>query len=133
MRASARFEITGWTPESSDNPDAGPALSRIRISKAFTDGDLTGTSEGEGLFCGMGAPENGAGYVVSERFSGELKGRSGSLVLHHGGLMGPGIEPHTFGDIVPGSGTGELEGIAGTMEIMRTDEGEHTLVLDYTL
>lgn len=131
MTATAHFDVTAWEPaESTDEPAAGPALSRVTIRKAFR-GDLDGTSEGEGLFCGMEDPAAGAGYLVSERVTGRLGDREGSFVLHHGGAMGPGVAPHTFGHVVPGSGTGDLVGIAGTVEIDRTDDGTHTLTLDY--
>ena len=55
----------------------------------------------------MNDPEVGAGYVVSERVTGQLGDRSGSFVIQHGGVMGPGLAPRTFGHVVPGSGTGD--------------------------
>jgi len=133
MKATTDFDVTMGIPISTDMPGEGPDLSRIEITKSFHGGELTGESTGEGLFCGMSDPKDGAGYVVSERFKGQLGDRAGTFVLHHGGLMGPEIVPRTFGDIVPGSGTGQLEGISGTMEIIRTDDGKHQLILDYQL
>ena len=128
MTATATFDVTGWDPAGSDSPEAGPALSRIAIRKAFR-GGFEGEGRGEGLFCGMDAPDVGAGYVVSERLVGRLDGRAGTFVIQHGGLMGPGVPPRTFGNVVPGSGTGELEGLTGTVEI---GEG-HTLTLTYDI
>lgn len=86
-----------------------------------------------GLFCGMGPPEAGAGYVVSERVTGKLEGRAGTFVIQHGGVMGAGTAPRTFGHIVPGSGTGGLAGLAGTVTIDRAADGTHTMTLDYDL
>ncbi|MEO0556649.1 MAG: DUF3224 domain-containing protein [Bacteroidota bacterium] len=126
--AISSFEVTRWDPAESDSPEAGPALSRITIGKTFT-GDFEGTGLGDGLFCGMEEPGNGAGYLVSERLIGQLEGRSGSFVIQHGGLIGPGVPPTTFGNVVPGSGTGELAGLSGTVEI---SEG-HTFTLTYAL
>ena len=131
VKATANFDITEWNPASSDRPDVGPEMSRVEIRKTFTGGDIEGRSEGEGLFCGMSDPEAGAGYVVSERVTGQLDGKQGSFVIQHGGLMGPGLEPRTFGHVVPGSGTAELAGLAGEAEVNRTDEGEHTLTINY--
>lgn len=133
MIATATFDVTGWEPAESDAPEAGPELSRVTITKTFTGGDLAGTSRGDGLFCGMSDPSAGAGYLVSERFVGRLGERSGSFVLQHGGLMGPGLPPRTFGSIVPGSGTGDMTGISGQVEIHQDEEGTHTLRLDYQL
>ena len=130
MNATVTFEVTGWEPAPYDQPAEGPELTRIVIRKAFR-GDLEGESTGEGLFCGMNDPGAGAGYIVSERVTGRLKGRSGTFVLQHGGLMGPGSAPRTFGHVVPGSGTGELAGLVGEVAINRTEEGVHILTLDY--
>lgn len=131
MKVSSGFNVTLWNPVSADNPKEGPTLSRIEISKEFTGDSITGESKGEGLFCGMNDPEAGAGYLVNERFEGILDGRSGSFVMQHGGLMGPDIEPHTFGSIVPGSGTGQLKGISGSIEIVRSEGGMHELYVEY--
>lgn len=126
MRASARFQVTRWEATPTDTPETGPALSRVAIRKAF-EGDLTGESVGEGLFCGLDRPGDGAGYVVSERFTGRLGDREGSFVIQHGGLAGPDLEPQSFGSVVPGSGTGGFAGLRGTVAFA---EG-HTLTLDY--
>ncbi|MEM8601876.1 MAG: DUF3224 domain-containing protein [Bacteroidota bacterium] len=133
MKAVANFDVTGWDPTASDEPDVGPAMSRVRIRKTFHGGDLAGESEGEGLFCGMDDPEAGAGYVVSERVAGRLGSRAGSFVIQHGGLMGPGLAPRTFGHVVPGSGTGELVGLTGEVEIQQTEDGTHTITLHYRI
>ncbi|MEM1126579.1 MAG: DUF3224 domain-containing protein [Bacteroidota bacterium] len=131
MKAVTRFDVTGWDPASSDQPEAGPELSRIVIRKTFRGGALEGESAGEGLFCGMSDPSAGAGYVVSERITGRLGDRTGSFVIQHGGVMGPEQPPRTFGHVVPGSGTGDLVGLMGEVEIERTDDGTHTMRLDY--
>lgn len=50
-----------------------------------------------------------------------------------GDLEGESTAERTFGHVVPGSGTGELAGLGGDVEISRTPEGVHTLTLDYAL
>jgi hypothetical protein len=127
-RATASFDVTGWDPTPYDEPAEGPHLTRVAIRKAFR-GDLEGESVGEGLFCGMNDPAAGAGYVVTERFTGRLGERAGTFVLQHGGLAAPGEAPHSFGHVVPGSGTGALTGLRGEVSFA---EG-HTLTLDYDL
>lgn len=130
MEAKCTFDVTEWKPSPGDAPEEGPALTRVAIRKKFQ-GELDGESVGEGLFCGLSDPEAGAGYVVSERVTGALAGRSGTFVLQHGGVMGPGMAPRSFGNVVPGSGTGELAGLRGEMEISRTEDGVHVLALCY--
>lgn len=99
--ASASFDVTNWDATPYDEPSDGPRLTRVAVSKAFT-GGLDGESVGEGLFCGMNAPTDGAGYVVSERFSGRLGGRSGTFVLHHVGVAPPDGPARSFGNVGPG-------------------------------
>ena len=70
-----------------------------------------------------------AGYVAIEHFTGSVGGKSGSFVLQHSGVMNKGDGQLTV-TIVPDSGTGELAGILGTLEI-DNDEGQHSYVLDY--
>lgn len=126
--AHAAFTVHDWTPAVYDAPEGGPALTRVSLRKVFT-GDLVGESVGEGLFCGMNAPADGAGYLVSERVTGRLDGHEGTFVMQHGGIAAPGEAPRSFGSIVPGSGTGGFTGMRGEVEF---GEG-HTIVLTYDL
>ena len=78
-------------------------------------------------------PLENAGYIASEQVSGTLGGREGTFVLHHWGIAEVGVPPRTAGHVVPGSGTGELAGLMGTMEIHVDGDGKHTLALDYEI
>lgn len=132
--AHATFDVTGWDQEPYGDAEAPPLFSRARVRKAFS-GDLEGESDAELLMC-QADPQDlsaGAGYVASERFRGTLDGRSGSFVLQHGGLSGGGAPPRTFGNVVPGSATGQLAGLSGTVEISVDEEEAHTLTLAYEL
>lgn len=126
--AEASFDVTNWDATAYDEPADGPHLSRVAVSKAFK-GGLEGESVGEGLFCGMNAPADGAGYAVSERFSGRLGGRSGTFVLQHIGVAPPEGPARSYGNVVPGSGTGELAGLVGEVEF---GDG-HTVTLRYSV
>jgi hypothetical protein len=109
--AAGTFAITGWDAEPPyDAPGEGPPLARITVRKAFS-GALEGTSEAQLLVCGE------AGYLASERVSGVLDGRAGTFVLQHGATAAPDGSPFTFGNVVPGSGTGELAGLRGTVRM----------------
>lgn len=109
--------------------DAGAGLGRMRMEKQFH-GDLEGTSQGEML---SWREEGGlpAAYVAIERVTGTLHGRSGSFVLTHRGTM-TGEDQHLTVEIVPGSGTEELEGLRGTMTVLVAD-GSHEYQLEYGL
>ncbi len=107
----------------------GITLNRNVVRKQFS-GDVVGSSEAQMLAAFTGTPGS-AGYVAIEHFTGSVDGKSGSFVLQHSGVMDKGHAQLTV-TIVPGSGTGELTGISGTLTI-NNDEGQHSYVLDYEL
>jgi hypothetical protein len=122
------FSIEGWDPqavdEATDGATADLALGRVAFRKTYKGDDLTGTSVATMLNCGQLA------YTAMERVSGTLGGRTGSFVLMHGAAPG-GYRPDVAtGVIVAGSGTGELAGLSGRMEI-RHDEDGPMLFLEY--
>jgi hypothetical protein len=61
-----------------------------------------------------------------------LDGKSGGFVFQHTGIMGPAGISNT-GMIVPGTGSGELEGITGEGTMLADEEGNHTFALTYEL
>jgi hypothetical protein len=124
--AEGTFDVK-MTPLAAD--DAGIPISRYSGVKQFH-GDLDGTSKVEML--GAGDPAKGnAGYVAIEYISGKLQGHTGSFALQHTGMMEGGNYKLTI-TVVPGTGTGELTGIAGTFNIIIAS-GKHSYTFDYTL
>jgi hypothetical protein len=107
----------------------GVAFSRSTWQRVFA-GDLVGTGSMEMLSARTPRPGS-AGYVALERVSGELHGRRGSFALLHTAVMGPAGRSLVI-QVVPGSGTGELSGIAGKMDVTVRD-GVRFYTLDYTL
>ena len=112
-----------------DDKNGDPSLSRMTIDKQFH-GDLVGTSKGQMLAAGD-AKTSGV-YVAIEKFNGTLKGRSGTFILHHTGLMTRGV-PQLSIEVVPDSGTGQLAGLAGKMTINIAADGKHSYEFEYTL
>ena len=110
-------------------PAPAEGLGRFSINKQMHS-DLEATTKGE-MFSG-GDPRKGvAGYVAIEVVTGTLAGKHGSFALQHFATMdasGPKMQVI----IVPGSGTGDLQGIGGTLTI-RIENGQHFYDLDYTL
>ncbi|MFW6083696.1 MAG: DUF3224 domain-containing protein [Gemmatimonadota bacterium] len=126
MTARGTFDPT-VTPASDDGAP-GP-IDRYALEKQFR-GDLEG--ESSGVMLGSGSPDEGAaGYVALEHVTGTLNGRSGGFVLQHLGSMSDGgMELRV--QVVPGSGTGDLTGLAGEMTIV-IEDGEHSYEFEYTL
>jgi hypothetical protein len=128
MRATGTFEVK-LNPLESYNQAADAKIARMSIDKTFA-GDLVASSQGEMLSGGSPA-EGSAGYVAIERVTGVLHGRNGSFLLQHSGTMTPTLQESAI-TTLPGSGTGELEGIAGTMSI-QIEEGKHFYEFEYSL
>lgn len=122
--ASGTFEVK-LAPQATDAADLG----RMSIDKQFH-GDLQAASKGE-MLSAMTAVQGSAGYVAMEKVTGSLKGRTGTFVLQHTGLMNRGTPQLTI-TVVPDSGTGQLEGLSGTMAI-QVEGGKHSYTFDYTL
>ena len=106
-----------------------PTLARLIIDKQFH-GDLEATSKGTMLSAGT-AVKGSAGYVAIELVTGTLHGRTGTFVLQHSATMNRGI-PSLSITVVPDSGTGQLTGLTGTMNIIIA-EGKHSYDFSYTL
>jgi hypothetical protein len=111
--------------------DAGqhPMLARMTLDKRFH-GDLDAVSHGEML--SAGSPVKGsAGYVAIERVDGTLGGRRGSFALQHTGTMTRGV-PSLSVTVVPDSGTDELAGLSGRMQIIISGK-EHAYEFEYEI
>jgi len=124
MRATGTFEVT-LTPQTPQEAVPG----RLSLDKQFR-GDLEATSKGE-MLAAMGAVKGSAGYVAMEKVTGALHGRGGTFVLMHTGTMTRGT-PGLSVIVVPDSGSGELEGLAGTMNII-IEGSKHSYEFDYEL
>lgn len=107
----------------------GINLGRMSIDKQFT-GSLTATSQGE-MLSAMTPTQGSAGYVAIEQVIGELEGKKGSFVLQHFGTMDKGQDSLIL-NVIPDSGTDELEGLAGSMKI-RIEKGVHYYDFEYVL
>jgi hypothetical protein len=126
--ARGTFEVE-LKPETPDDEDEGTSLGRTSMHKQFH-GDLEATSRGE-MLTATTSVEGSAGYVAIERVRGSLGGKVGSFVLQHHGLMTRGA-PRLVVEVVPGSGSGELSGLAGRMTI-RIAKGIHSYEFEYSL
>ena len=123
-RATGTFDVK-LAPQSSD----APGLGRLSLDKQFS-GDLTGTSKGEML--AIRTPTQGsAGYVAMETITGTLEGRAGTFSLMHSGVMNRGA-PTLMVHVVPDSGSEELTGLSGSMQIL-VEGKEHRYEFEYNL
>jgi hypothetical protein len=126
--AAGSFDVK-TTPIAANDATEATSIGRYALVKQYH-GDLDATAKGEML--GAGDPSSGsAGYVAIEQVTGTLAGRTGSFALQHSGVMdSSGLKLSV--SVVPGSGTGQLKGLGGTLVITNAS-GHHTYQLDYSL
>jgi hypothetical protein len=130
MIAKGPFDTADWNAQPPFDDRDGVTLGHVTLGKTFH-GDLT--AEGVVHLTVVGTPvENSKSYVAVERIEGTLHGRSGSFVVQHNAVSDRGEQSLTV-TVVPDSGTGELTGLRGRMEIDVAPDGSHSYVFDYTL
>ncbi|MEQ9404692.1 MAG: DUF3224 domain-containing protein [Cyclobacteriaceae bacterium] len=119
--AKGNFEIN-MVPQTDEKAPAG----RMTLDKVYL-GDMEGTGAGQMISKRI---ENGAAaYFAIEEFSGTVGGKSGGFTLLHNGFMDKESQSLSI-VIMEGSGSGELEGISGSMNIIQ-DSGNHAYELEY--
>ena len=129
MFAKGEFSVDMKPLESFAKGADGMNLGRMSITKTFS-GDLLANSTGE-MLSALTDVKGSAGYVAIEQVSGSLKGKIGSFILQHFGMMNRG-ESHLVLEVVPDSGTGQLVNLAGKMVIIITN-GKHFYEFEYSL
>ena len=129
MIASGEFDVNLQPLDSAASGQDGVTLGRMSIDKSFR-GDLEAVSRGE-MLSAMTPVQSSAGYVAVEQVRGTLHGKRGSFVLQHFGVTHGG-ENRLILEVVPDSGTGELAGLSGAMQILIAD-GKHGYTFDYAL
>jgi hypothetical protein len=126
-RASGAFDVK-VTPETGGMA-AEAGIGRMALDKTYH-GDLAASGKGV-MLAFRTAVDGSAGYVAMERVTGTLGGRAGSFVLQHSGTMTRGV-PGLSVRVVPDSGTEELVGLSGSMNIIIAG-AEHTYDFEYSL
>ena len=123
--AKGPFDVTITKQETA--PDA--AVARNLLYKEFH-GDLEATARGE-MLAAFEPLTNAGVYVAIDRVVGTLHGKSGSFLIAHRGIANADGQTLDI-VIVPGTGTGQLAGITGTLGI-EIVEKKHFYTVEYEL
>jgi hypothetical protein len=126
-QATGSFKIASWDEGPYAEHEEAPKLTAAKVTASYS-GDI----EGEGTSQSVMAYVGGAEYRGYERIVGSLGGRSGSFVLRAEGTWEDGVA-RTRWTVVPGSATGELEGLRGEGGYDATDQSEVRYTLSYHL
>ena len=127
--ANARFAITNWEEKPyGEGPDR-PRLTRASVTKTFS-GDIEG--EGQVEYLMMYRDDGSATFVGLERVVGRIEGKSGTFVLQRIGVFENGQAKESY-SVIPGSATGELQGLLGNGSSAVGHGMEHPFTLNYEL
>jgi Protein of unknown function (DUF3224) len=129
LHAKGPFDVK-VLPQPADLKVGHETIGRMGLDKRFH-GDLDAVSLGQ-MLAFMGEAKDSGSYVAVERVDGTLGGKKGTFALHHLGIMDKGAQTLTIG-VVPGSATGELAGLTGSMKIVIAPDGAHSYEFDYAL
>ncbi|MGA7614731.1 MAG: DUF3224 domain-containing protein [Thermoanaerobaculia bacterium] len=125
--ANARFAIKSWNESTYSEGEGQPKLTRATVTKSYT-GDIDGEASVEYLM--MYRSDGSATFVGLERVSGKIGGKSGSFVLQRTGTFEGGEARESY-SVIPGSATGDLQGLAGEGSSAVGHGGEHPFTLNY--
>ena len=127
--ANARFAITKWDEAAYSEGQDQPRLSRASVTKTYT-GDIEG--EGQVEYLMMYRSDGSATFVGLERIVGQVGGRTGTFVLQRTGLFEGGQAKESY-SVIPGSATGDLQGLLGDGSSAVGHGREHPFALSYEL
>lgn len=121
------FEVTDYAPAIT----TALATGHLRMVKSYA-GDLAGRSITQ--FTSAYDQATGVGtYVAMESFEGTVDGRHGTFNFVHAASTSGTDRADEYGLIVPGSATGELAGMTGTVGLAVDADGTHRIELDHSL
>src|SRR5215210_6297450 len=107
--ANARFAIKSWDEKPYSEGQDRPRLTRASVTKSYT-GDIEGEGQVEYLMMYRG--DGSATFVGLERVVGRLGGKAGTFVLQRTGMFEGGQAKESYA-VIPGSASGELQGLRG--------------------
>ena len=127
--ANARFAIKSWDEKPYDEGQGGPKLTRASVAKSYT-GDIEG--EGHVEYLMMYRADGSASLVGLERVVARIAGKSGTFVLQRTGVFEDGQAKESY-SVIPGSASGELQGLSGEGKSSVGHGMEHPFTLSYEL
>jgi hypothetical protein len=125
--ANSRFAIKSWDETPYSEGQDQPKLTRAAVARTFT-GDIAG--EGRVEYLMMYRSDGSAAFVGLERIVGSVAGKAGSFVLQRTGVFESGAAKESY-FVIPGSGTGELQGLRGEGSSAVGHGMEHPFALSY--
>lgn len=126
---NARFAIQSWDEKPLSEGQGQPRLTRASVTKTYT-GEVEGTGQVEYVM--MYRSDGSAVFVGLERVIGRIDGKAGTFVLQRTGTFDSGQAKESY-SVIPGSATGDLQGLVGEGSSAVGHGMEHPFTLSYEL
>jgi len=127
-KAHGKFTVESGGEDAYEALDGGVRLTHAHGTQSFT-GDIEGDGAVHWLMLYRG--DKTAQFVGLQRISGTIGGRRGTIVLAADGVH-DGTGSKISLDVVPGSGSGELERLSGKGKLVNPGGKTGTYELDYS-
>ena len=127
--AIARFAISSLDENPYSEGQDQPRLTRVSVTKTYT-GDIEG--EGQVEYLMMYRRDGSASFVGLERIVGRIGDKAGTFVLQRTGTFESGQAKESY-SVIPGSATGDLQGLLGGGNSAVGHGMEHPFTLSYEL
>lgn len=127
--ANARFLVTNWDEKPYSEAQNQPKHTRASVTKTYT-GDIEG--EGQVEYLMMYRTDGSAAFVGLERIVGRIGGKTGTFVLQRIGMFESGEAKESY-SVIPGSATGDLQGLVGDGSSAVGHGMDHPFTLSYEL
>ena len=108
-KLTGTFDVSSWEEDAYREAGGEPKLTHVLGSQAFS-GDIAGDGTIAWLMCYR--PDGSARFVGLQHISGTFGDRQGSIVIESVGDHDGKTSRGTW-TVVDGSGTGDLDGVAG--------------------
>jgi hypothetical protein len=128
-RATGTFTVASWDESTYQELDGDAKLTKATVSFGM-EGDVIGEATWDALMCYRA--DGTAVYTGFQRVTGQLAGVDGSFVVQADGEFADG-EARSRWQIIDGSGTGGLAGLAGSGSAVATATPPGSFALDYEL
>ena len=110
MGAQGQFQVLSWDENPYESGDDGRKLTEAVVGQRF-EGALEGEGQARWLMCYR--PDGTASFVGLQKVVGALEGREGGVVFQTAGTFDGKVARWTA-EVVEGSGSRGLDGVAGT-------------------
>lgn len=126
------YEIEGWDEKTWEgknwNEQANPKLTHAKVTQRYHGG-----IEGEAVVQFLMAYPNDAfaSFVGLQHVTGRVGDRAGSFMIQAVGTFENGAAKSTW-SVVPGSGSGDLEGLRGGGSMLAEHDGVQSFTFEYS-